>query len=110
MKGKGTPIIFDRQVWSPPTGGTGEYDCAGVFECFDEDVRVGPSISGVELMKMEKPIPSLAVLVSGNHPSLVWYCGVTDEWMLPAQSILDGEFTDKRSGKTAKLEKVWPRS
>ena len=59
------------------------------------------------VMKMEKPIPSLAVLVSGNHPSLVWYCGVTDEWMLPAQSILDGEFTDKRSGKTAGIWSVF---
>ena len=31
LKGKGTPdsVIFDRQVWSPPTGGIGEYDCAG---------------------------------------------------------------------------------
>ena len=82
----------------------------GVFECFDADVRVGPSISGAELMEMEKPIPSLAVLVASRHRSLVWYCGVTDEWMLTAQSILKGQFTDKRSGKTANLEKVWPRS
>ena len=101
-------MIFDRQVWSPPTGGSRDYDCAGVFECVEPGVSVGPSISGVEIMKMEKPIPSLDVLAFINHPSVVWYCGVLDQWMLTAEAILRGEYTDKRSGETARLKKVWP--
>ena len=34
--------------------------------------------------------------------------GVIDEWRLTARSVLLGDFTDKASGNTAKIERLWP--
>ena len=75
--------IFDRALVPPPIGEEDEYDRAGFFAVEDQ----GASFSWT------------------NDGSC--HLGVIDEWMLNAQSVLCGDFTDKRSGNTAKIRKLY---
>ena len=77
--------IFDRNMGDPPVGEAHEYDCAGVFECED---------------------PGAQIYRTATQDRSV--LGLVDEWRLEAQSILCGDFTDKDSGNTAKITKLWP--
>ena len=82
--------IFDRQIANsplfehegPPIAPLDEYDCAGVFE-----------VEGAAFWW---------------HQDGSCRLGVLDEWMLSAQSVLCGDFTDKDSGNTASITKLWP--
>ena len=78
--------IFDRQLADPPIAPIDEYDCAGVFECEDPGARCY------------------------WRQDASCHLGVVDEWMLGAEAILRGEFTDKDSGNTAKITQLWPSS
>ena len=78
--------IFDRELGSPPVGVSADYDCTGVFRCVE---------LGVLLLWNQNGFPHCAI-------------SVADEWMLGAKSILNGDFTDHRTGNTAKIKKLWP--
>ena len=75
--------LFEHERPHPPIAPLDEYDCAGVFE-----------VEGAEFWW--KPETGSCCL------------GVLDEWMLNAQSVLCGDFTDKDSGNTARITQLWP--
>ena len=74
--------IFDVQLYNPPVGERHEYDCAAVF-----DLQKG------------------AFFWQQDGSCII---GVIDDWRLHARQVLCSEFTDRDSGVTVPIKRLWP--
>ena len=87
--------IFDREIENLPGSSKPHmYDCVGVFE--------------VETYWQEKDGESAGMWPQFLY-DLVGHMGLVDldEWILGSKAIMRGDFTDKNSGRTAPIKKLW---
>ena len=88
LRGDPEHVLFDRDLVDAEVS-MNAFDCAGVFEVEGEGVH-----------RVE------AAFYWRQDGSC--HLGVIDEWRLSARSVLRGDFTDKASGNTAKITRLWP--
>ena len=102
--------IFDREIENLPGSSKPHmYNCVGVFEV--ETYLMGsPDVESDEMWPqfLYDPVGRMGLVASIGLMGIVapdeWKFG---PWRLGSEAIMRGDFTDKLSGRTALIKKLW---